>query len=329
MNNNLSAAAAAQKRFKKTGFLHHRTFLQEMVRRWPFYLMILPGMLYIVIFNYLPMFGAVIAFKDYNPVKGIWGSKWIGFKNFEFFFKSDAAWRVTFNTIFYNLLIIVLVTVISVLFAILLQETGSRMRTAVYKSVMLMPFFLSWIVGEYIVYALLNTDQGLVNGIRKSLGLEAIDWYSDAIYWRFIMPLAYLLKQVGYTSVIYVAAVTGISSDYYEAAEIDGASKWQKARFITIPLLMPVVIILMLLWLGKIFNGGLGDWGAFYNLPRESGILFSSTDVIDTYVFRSLRTVNDIGMSSAVGLYQAVVGLVLVLISNYLVKKYDSDSSLF
>ena len=329
MNTNMSGIAASQKGVKKTGILVLGTFLQEMVRRWPFYLMILPGMLYIFIFNYLPMFGAVIAFKEYNPVKGVWGSDWIGFKNFEFFFKSDAAWRVTFNTISYNLIILVLVTAISVLFAILLQETGSRIRTGFYKSVMLLPFFLSWVVGEYLVYALLNPDQGLVNGIRTSFGLEPINWYSEPFYWRFIMPLAYLLKQVGYTSVIYVAAITGISSDYYEAAEIDGASKWQKARYITIPLLMPVVFIMMLLSLGKIFNGGLGDWGAFYNLPRESGILFSTTDVIDTYVFRSLRTVNDIGMSSAVGLYQAVVGLVLVLISNYLVKKYDSDSSLF
>ncbi|WP_314584830.1 ABC transporter permease subunit [Paenibacillus terrigena] len=329
MNNNMSAIPAAQKGGRRSGFLYRVIFLQEMVKRWPFYLMLLPGLLYIIIFNYLPMFGAVIAFKDYNPVKGVWGSEWIGFKNFEFFFKSDAAWRVTFNTIFYNVVILVLMTAIAVMFAILLQETGSKVRTGIYKSVMLLPFFLSWVVGEYIVYALLNPDQGLVNSIRIFFGFDPINWYSEPIYWRFIMPLAYLLKQVGYTSVIYVAAITGISSDYYEAAEIDGASKWQKAKYITIPLLMPVVFIMLLLSLGKIFNGGLGDWGAFYNLPRESGILFSTTDVIDTYVFRSLRTVNDIGMSSAVGLYQAVVGLVLVLISNYLVKKYDSDSSLF
>lgn len=179
------------------------------------------------------------------------------------------------------------------------------------------------------MYALLSPDQGVMNSIRKSFGLEEIQWYGEPLYWRFIMPLAFILKSVGYTSVVYVAALLGISSDYYEAAEIDGANKWQKARHITIPLLMPVVIILLLLSLGKIFNGGLGDWGAFYNLPRESGILFSTTDVIDTYVFRSLRTVNDIGMSSAVGLYQSVVGFVLVLITNFLVKKYDSDSSLF
>ncbi|NOU98885.1 ABC transporter permease [Paenibacillus planticolens] len=329
MNNNVQAAITVKNGFKKAGSVHRQSFLSEIFKRWPFYVMALPGLLYFIIFSYLPMFGAVIAFKDYNPVKGVWGSKWIGFKNFEFFFKSDALWRVTFNTIFYNLIIILMVTVISVVFAILLQETGSRLRTALYKSVMLLPFFLSWVVGEYIVYALLSPDQGVLNAIRRSLGLEDIQWYGEPLYWRFIMPLAFILKSVGYTSVVYVAALLGISSDYYEAAEIDGANKWQKARHITIPLLMPVVIILLLLSLGKIFNGGLGDWGAFYNLPRESGMLFSTTDVIDTYVFRSLRTVNDIGMSSAVGLYQSVVGFVLVLITNFLVKKYDSDSSLF
>ncbi|NOU88331.1 ABC transporter permease subunit [Paenibacillus sp. LMG 31460] len=329
MNNNVPAATAIKNGFKKAGSVHRQGFLKEIFRRWPFYVMALPGLLFFIIFSYLPMFGAVIAFKDYNPIKGVWGSKWIGLKNFEFFFKSDAVWRVTFNTIFYNLVIMLTVTVISVVFAILLQETGSRLRTALYKSVMLLPFFLSWVVGEYIVYALLSPDQGVMNGIRRSLGLEDIQWYGEPIYWRFIMPLAFILKSVGYTSVVYVAALLGISSDYYEAAEIDGANKWQKARYITIPLLLPVVIILLLLSLGKIFNGGLGDWGAFYNLPRESGILFSTTDVIDTYVFRSLRTVNDIGMSAAVGLYQAVVGFVLVLITNFLVKKYDSDSSLF
>ncbi|WP_082614741.1 ABC transporter permease [Paenibacillus sp. Soil787] len=329
MNNNVPAATAVKNGFKKVGTVHRQGFLKEIFRRWPFYVMALPGLLYFIIFSYLPMFGAVIAFKDYNPVKGVWGSKWIGFKNFEFFFKSDAVWRVTFNTIFYNLIIMLMVTMISVVFAILLQETGSRLRTALYKSVMLLPFFLSWVVGEYIVYALLSPDQGVMNGIRRTLGLEEIQWYGEPLYWRFIMPLAFILKSVGYTSVVYVAALLGISSDYYEAAEIDGANKWQKARYITIPLLLPVVIILLLLSLGKIFNGGLGDWGAFYNLPRESGILFSTTDVIDTYVFRSLRTVNDIGMSAAVGLYQAVVGFVLVLFTNFLVKKYDSDSSLF
>lgn len=305
------------------------SFIKEMTKHWSFYVMMIPGLLFLIVFNYLPMFGAVIAFKDYNPIKGVWRSEWNGFKNFEFFFKSDAMWRVTFNTIFYNLLIIVLVTTIAIVFAILLQETGNKLRSGLYKSVMLLPFFLSWVVGDYIVYALLNTDQGLINKIREFFNKEAIEFYAEPAYWRIIMPLAYILKSVGYTSVIYVAAVTGISTDYYEAADIDGASKIQKARYITIPLLIPVVIILSLLNLGKIFNGGLGDWTAFYTLPRESGILFSSTDVIDTYVFRALRGVSDIGMSAAVGFYQAIVGLVLVLITNYLVKRYDRESALF
>ncbi|MCC3375933.1 sugar ABC transporter permease [Cohnella sp. REN36] len=322
-------AANSERRTNRTRSLHPLTFIKEIVKHWSFYVMILPGLLFLIIFNYLPMFGVVIAFKDYNPVKGVWHSKWIGFTNFEFFFKSDALWRVTFNTIFYNLLIIVLVTSIAILFSILLQETGSRLSTGIYKSIILLPYFLSWIVMDYIVFALLSEDHGLLNGIRHALGFEPISWYGEPSYWRIIMPLAYILKSAGYTSVIYVAAITGISSDYYEAAEIDGASKLQKARHITIPLLMPVVLILSLLSLGKIFNGGLGDWGAFYNLPRESGVLFPATDVIDTYVFRALKNMGDIGMSSAVGLYQAVVGLVMVLITNYFVKKYDSESALF
>ncbi|AZN43156.1 ABC transporter permease [Paenibacillus albus] len=314
---------------KKTSAFSPMAFFKEIGKHWTFYTMILPGLLFLIIFNYMPMFGVVIAFKDYNPIAGVWGSKWNGLQNFEFFFKSDALWRVTFNTIFYNLLIMVLVTSIAIVFAILLQETGGRYRSGIYKSLMLLPFFLSWIVGDYIAYSLLNPDQGLLNQIREFFGYSAIDWYGEPSHWRIIMPIAYLLKSVGYSSVVYVAAVTGISSDYYEAADIDGASKLQKARFITIPLLMPVVIILSLLSLGKIFNGGLGDWGAFFTLPRESGILFSTTDVIDTYVFRALRGVSDIGMSSAVGLYQAVVGLIMVLATNYLVKKYDPESSLF
>jgi len=313
----------------KKQYRHKISIIKDLRMNKSFYAMMLPGFLFIVIFNYLPMMGILIAFQDYNPVKGIFGSEWIGLKNFEFFFKSDAMATVTFNTIFNNIIIMLAVTILSLLFSILMHETGNRWLTSSYKSVMLLPYFLSWIVFEYMLYALLNVDQGIVNGFLTSLGLEPIQWYSEPVYWRFIIPLAYILKSVGYTSVIYVAAITGISKEYYEAAEIDGANKLHMARYITIPLLMPVVITLLLLSVGKIFNGGLGDWGAFFSLPRESGVLFSTTDVIDTYVFRMLRTVSDLGMSSAVGLYQSVVGLVLVLLSNYLIKRYDRDSSLF
>jgi putative aldouronate transport system permease protein len=275
------------------------------------------------------MYGSLVAFKEYNPVKGILGSKRIGFKNFEFFFKSDSAWTVTFNTVSNNLIIMASVTILSLVFAVLLNETGNKLLTSTYKTVMLLPFFLSWVVGEYILFSFLSVDKGLINNIRVQFGMEAIDWYSEPSYWRIIMPLAYIWKQVGYTSVLYVAAIAGISSEYYEAADIDGAGKIKQFFSITVPMIMPVIITLLLLWCGKIFNGGLGDWGAFYNLTKDSGILYSTTDVIDTHVFRALRGANDIGMSSAVGLYQSIVGFILVMGSNMLIKKYDPESSLF
>lgn len=302
---------------------------KEIISKRTFYLMALPGLLYILIFNYIPMYGALIAFKEYNPVKGILKSKWIGFKNFEFFFKSEAALTVTFNTVFYNLIIIAAVTVFAVLFAVLINEVSNKFLSSTYKTFILLPFFLSWVVGEVILYSLLSVDKGMINTIRIGLGMEAIQWYSEPSYWRFIMPLAYIWKNVGYYSVLYGAAIAGISPDYYEAAEIDGASKFKQFRNITVPLLTPVIFTLLLLWCGKIFNGGLGDWNAFYTLPADSGILYPTTNVIDTHVYRSLKAVNDYGMASAVGLYQSVVGFILVLLSNYAIKKYDADSSLF
>jgi putative aldouronate transport system permease protein len=304
-------------------------FIKEIIDRRTFYLMALPGLLFIFIFSYIPMYGSLIAFKEYNPVKGILRSKWIGLKNFEFFFKSDSAITVTFNTVFYSLIIMVSVTVLSLLFAVLLNEVGNKYLTSTYKTLMLLPFFLSWVVGEVILYSLLSIDKGMINNIRASLGMEAIQWYSEPSYWRFIMPLAYIWKNVGYYSVLYVAAIAGISPDYYEAAEIDGASKFKQFTNITVPLLTPVIFTLLLLWCGKIFNGGLGDWNAFYTLPADSGILYPTTNVIDTHVFRALKAVNDVGMASAVGLYQSVVGFVLVMLSNYAIKKYDAESSLF
>ena len=305
------------------------TFLKEINKNRIFYIMTLPGVLFLLVFNYLPMIGVVMAFQSYNPVKGIFGSKFIGLKNFEFFFKSEAAWTVTFNTVFYNVLYIVSITIFSVLFAIMLNELGKRSLSGLYKTVMLMPYFLSWIVAEYILYALLSENSGMVNDVLNNLNMESVRWYGKPDVWRAILPMAYIWKTVGYITVLYLAAISGISTEYYEAAQIDGASKLQQIRYITIPMLTPVMITLMLLWGGKIFNGGVGDWGAFWNLPRESGVLYSTTNVIDTHVFRALRTVNDLGMASAVGFYQSIVGFVLILSSNFLVKKYDRESSLF
>lgn len=296
-------------------------------RQIPFYFMMLPGLFLIGLLCYLPLPGLAVAFKDYNPIQGIMGSDWMDplLKNFEFFFKSDSAKTVTFNTLFYNLLEAVLVTVGAIAIAILLNEVKNKYLSGIYKGAILIPTFLSWVVIQYILFSFLSVDRGIVNNM---LG-EEIYWYSEPGYWRIIMPLAYVWKNIGYYSVLYVAAIAGINTDYYEAAQLDGATKWQQIRYITLPLIRPTVIVLSLLWVGKLFNGGLGDWNGFYTLPNDAGALYGATDVIDTYVYRSLSTIGDYGMSAAVGLYQSIVGFVLVLVSNTIIKKVDPDSALF
>jgi len=308
----------------------HRA-LRSTRRQAPFYFMMAPGLIFIAIMCYIPMVGVIIAFKDYKARDGIFGSAWMDplFKNFEFFFKSEAARTVTFNTIFYNIIEVVTVTLGALALAILLNEVKNKFVSATYKGSILLPTFLSWIVIQYILFSMLSVDRGIANSMITANGGEAIHWYSEPSYWRIIMPIAYLWKNIGYYSVLYVAAIAGINPDYYEAAELDGASKWQRIKHITLPLLKPTIIVLSLLWVGKMFNGGLGDWNGFYTLPNDAGALYSATDVIDTLVFRSLKKLNDYGMASAIGLYQAVVGFFLVLISNYVIKKTDPDSALF
>lgn len=291
--------------------------------------MMLPGLLFIIVIYYLPMLGVVIAFEQFNPIKGIFGSKWIGFQNFKFLFKSDAFFQITFNTIFYNILFIVLGIGLSLIFAIMINEIGKKFLAGAYKSILLLPYLLSWVVAEYLLYSFLSLDKGILNNLLQYFGVEPVQWYSEPIYWWFILPMAYVWKNAGYFAVIFAAGIAGISTDYYEAAKMDGASKFQQAVKITIPMLAPIAITLVILQAGKIFYAAFGDWGLFYNLPKESGVLFSATNVIDTYVFRSLKKMNDFGMSSAVGLYQSCVGFVLVLLSNYLIRLYDRDSALF
>lgn len=296
-------------------------------RQLPFYIMMAPGLILITILCYLPLPGLLVAFKDYNPIQGIFGSDFMNplFKNFEFFFTSDSAKIVTFNTLFYNLLEAVLVTVGAVGIAILLNEVKGKVSATVYKGAILLPTFLSWVVIQYILFSLLSVDRGIVNGM---LGKE-VYWYSEPGYWRIIMPLAYVWKNIGYYSILYMAAIAGINTDYYEAAQLDGASKLRQLWHITLPLIRPTIIVLSLLWVGKLFNGGLGDWNGFYTLPNDAGALYSTTNVIDTYVYRSLKTISDYGMAAAAGLYQSCVGFVLVLISNHVIKKIDPDSALF
>lgn len=302
-------------------------FLRNVRRDKALLVLLLPGVLYLILNNYMPMFGLVIAFKSIDYSKGIWGSDWVGFKNFEFLFSTKDAWIITRNTVLYNAVFILLNLVVAVAFAIALNELRARLAARFYQSVMFLPHFLSMIVVSYLGYSLLSSEYGFLNkSLLEPLGLPPVSWYSESEYWPFILPLVNLWKHVGYYSIVYLAAVIGIDNEYYEAALIDGASKWQQIRRITIPLIRPVLIVMTLLQIGKIFNS---DFGLFYQVPLDSGALFPTTQVIDTYVYRALLTLGDIGMSSAAGLYQAFVGFVLVLTTNYVVRRIDKENALF
>ncbi|CAI6083120.1 ABC transporter permease [Cohnella sp. JJ-181] len=298
---------------------------KHMRRNRELFLISLPALLFKLIFNYLPLIGLVIAFKKYNYAKGLLGSDWVGFKNFDFFFKSDYAFRITRNTILYNGVFIVLGTVIAVGLAILMNEIGRHWLKA-YQTVLFLPYFLSWVVISYVTLGFLDQKSGFLNGLLGSMGFDPVKWYQDPQLWPFILVAVYLWKSVGFSALIYYAGILGIDSSYYEAAKIDGASKLQMVSRITVPLLTPLIIILFIVAVGGIFRA---DFGLFYFVPNDVGFLYATTDVIDTYVYRSLRVLGDVGMSTAVGLYQSVVGFVLVLSANWITKKINSDNALW
>jgi putative aldouronate transport system permease protein len=319
---------------KKRGSLHMEMKLGKKKSLWDkikkdryLLLMLLPGIVYLLVNNYLPMFGIVIAFKQINYIDGIWGSPWVGLKNFEFLFGTSDAWLITRNTVLYNIVFIFTTLIVAVGFAIMLNELKNRLASRFYQSVMFLPFFLSMIIVGYLGFSLLSQEYGFINNtILEPMGLDAINWYSEPKYWPLILTTVQLWKGVGYSCVIYLAAIIGIDQEYYEAATIDGATKWQQITRITIPLIMPIIVILTLLDIGRIMNA---DFGLFYQVPLDSGALYSTTNVIDTYVYRALLRLGDIGMSSAAGLYQAVVGFVLVLTSNWVVRKINKENALF
>jgi putative aldouronate transport system permease protein len=289
--------------------------------------MALPGILYLLLNNYLPMLGTAIAFKNINYSIGIWRSEWVGFKNFEYLFNSSDAYVITRNTILYNAVFIVMTLVVSVTLAILLNEVRRKAWSRFYQSAMLLPYFLSSVIVAYLVFSMLSLEYGFVNKIILPwLGMEPISWYFEPKYWPYILVLVNTWKSIGYSSVIYVAAIAGIDQEYYEAATIDGANKWQQAKSITLPLLKPVITTLVLLAIGRIFYA---DFGLFYQVPMNSGVLQPVTNVIDTYVYRGLLQFGDLGMTSAAGLYQSAVGFVLVMVSNLIVRKFNRDQALF
>ena len=300
--------------------------LRPFAQNFEFTLMALPAVIFLLIFNYIPMFGIIIAFKRFRVNLGFLGSPWVGFDNFDFFFGSQDAWRITRNTLGYNAVFILLGLAVSVAFALMLFELTHRGAVKFYQTIFFFPYFLSWVVVGYTLFAFLNMRYGILNTLIKSLGASDIQWYVKPAYWPPILIFMNLWKTVGYFSVIYYAGLMGIDKELFEAAVMDGASKWQTIWKISIPLLSHLMVILVVLQIGRIFYA---DFGLFYHLPRDIGTLYSSTDVIDTYVFRALRVTGDIGMASAANFYQAVVGFLLVLVSNLLVRKLSPDHALF
>ena len=293
----------------------------------PLWLIALPGIIYLIINNYIPMFGLFLAFKNYNFMKGIFGSDWVGFENFKFLFVTKDAWIMTRNTILYNLAFIVIGTVFAIFIAILLCELGNRLRVKLFQGALLLPNLLSWVVISFIAYAFLNADTGFINNtILESFGKDSIAWYTYQAAWPLIIIIVYLWKMAGYQSIIYMSSIGGIDTSLYEAAALDGATKMQQIFRITLPLLKPTVITLTLMSIGRMFYS---DFGLFYQVPQNSGALFNVTQTIDTYVYRGLMERNNVGMSAAAGFYQSMVGFVLVLIANLIVRKLDSDNALF
>ncbi|MCR1841936.1 ABC transporter permease subunit [Murimonas intestini] len=289
--------------------------------------MFIPGAVYLLINNYIPMAGIIIAFKNYNVRDGIWKSPWVGFDNFEYLFKTKDAWIITRNTLGYNLAFIVLGTVFAVTVAILLYELKAQRARKAYQTIILIPFLISMVITSYLVYGFLAQDVGFVNNsILKNLGKDSISWYSEAKYWPFILIFVNLWKQFGYNCIIYYATLMGIDKGYFEAAVIDGAGRWQRIRNITLPHLKPTIIIMTLLALGKIFYS---DFGLFYQVPMNSGPLVNATNTIDTYVYRGMMSTGNLGMSSAAGFYQSIVGFVLVLSVNLIVRRVDRENALF
>ncbi len=288
--------------------------------------MSLPGIILLFVFAYLPMLGIVIAFKDYRFNLGILGSEWVGFQNFHFLFGTDAAFRITRNTLLMNLLFISTTTVCALAVAILMNEAYRSRMSKYYQTMLFFPYFISWVIVSYFVFAFLNGQTGLVNQWVDVLGLDRIAWYRSPEYWPVILVLANLWNGIGFSSIIYLAGILGISPELFEAAKIDGAGKLQQIRYITLPMLYPMIIILTLLAIGRIFHA---DFGLFFFLPRDNPLLYSTTDVIDTFVYRSLVELGEISMAAAAGFYQSFVGFLLVVGANWVVRRVNEDYALY
>ncbi|OTN75766.1 ABC transporter permease [Enterococcus sp. 8G7_MSG3316] len=310
---------------KKKGFLKNVWQYKALI------LMALPGAIWFVFFFYIPVLANVVAFKDFHiSPDGFFASlkesPWVGFDNFKFLFASNDAWLITKNTLLYNIVFLAFNLFFAIAFAIIMSELRNKKLVKVYHTMSLLPYFLSWVVISYFVYAFLSPDKGIVNQWINNMGGQSINWYADPKWWPFIFVFMNVWKSLGYNSIIYYASVVGIDQSYYEAAMVDGANKWQQIRNVTLPQLLPMVSVLLILNIGGIFRA---DFGLFYQVPRNSGALYQVTTVLDTYIYNGLTATGDFGMTAAAGLYQSVVGALLLLFANLVVRKLEPDSALF
>jgi putative aldouronate transport system permease protein len=295
-------------------------------------LLALPTTIWYILFSFLPMFGIIIAFKNYkifpghNFIYNLLHSEWAGFNNFKFMVKSKDLFILLRNTIGYNLIFIVLGILIPVTLAIMISLIHSKKKSKVYQTMMFFPHFMSWVVVSYFVFAFLSIDKGVINNILKSMGHETVQWYMEAKYWPFIFVFMQVWKTVGYSMVVYLASITGIDGTLYEAAVIDGATKWQQVKFITIPSLKTIVIMMFILSVGRIFYS---DFGLFYQIPRGiTGSLYNVASTLDTYVYTALLASTPVGMTAAATFFQSVACCITILIANWIVKKIDNESAI-
>ena len=303
--------------------------LKELKRNRQLYLMCLPALLLLLFLAYIPMVGIWMAFTKYNVQDGIFGSEFIGLHWFKHFFTNSTGMglKVIRNTLVINFWGLIFGTAIPITIAICFNEIGGKLFKKVTQSAMFFPYFLSWVVASYFVYAFLSPTSGLIPSMQKSMGVAKVfDWYNNPGPWPVILVICNIWKNTGYSTVLYLSAITGIDATQYEAASIDGASKWQQIRYITIPHLKTMILILFIMNVGKIFNA---DFGLFYQVPMDAGLLTSATQVIDTYVYRAMLATGSVGMSTAAGLAQNVLGFICIMTANTIVKKIDSDSALF
>lgn len=303
-----------------------RTSMAKRKMTLALFSMMVPGLIYLVINNYIPMAGLTIAFKKFDYSKGIWGSEWCGLSNFTYLFKTRDAFNIIRNTVLYNLVFIVLGTILAVTVAIMLNLLRGSMNKKIYQTVILIPYLISMVVVSYIVYGFLSQENGFLNSMIVSAGGESVSWYTQSKYWPFILTIVNLWKGFGYTSILYYATVIGIDSSLYEAATVDGAGRWKQIWHVTLPGLRGTIITMVLLNIGRMFYS---DFGLFYQVPMRSGLISSVTDTIDVFVYKALTQLNDVGRASAAGFMQSVLGFILVFGANMIIRKVDEESALF